>query len=352
MATQFVNGLPIRVSVSQAKVYREVLLTNDQLIESPNSGVAEAVAFYLDGLPSDGDTFSIANDTDGSETFTFRTAVGSPPFESLIGGDADAAMTNLAAAITAQSAYWAAGLATSLDTINDGSGTSTAGYVVLIWRQVPNGSSDNDRIYGTLSTQAFGQYVDFSDVDDYRRTVSEELLAADPTVVKFGVGRVEAFLLPGERHATLAEDQTWAWDPDRATWKLVSGDNATVVIRTYAVGVNALDVVYQSASGTVDQADATTKATARALGFVKAIDSPDPGLCEVQVAGDLEGFAGLTPGKAYILSKAAGAVVAEDDTGNGDYPDAAGEVRLICGIASTADTMLVTALRELKELSA
>jgi hypothetical protein len=345
MSTQFVNGLPIRVSVSQSKVYREVLLTFNQLIEDPNSGFAQASAFYLDGLPSDGDTFSIENDTDGAETFTWRTAPGSAPFNVLIGADADAAMAGLATAIEGNSAYWDSALASNLDTINDGSGASTSGSVVMIWKRIPS-AADNDRIYGTISTQAFGQFVDFSLVDDYRRAISAELLVADPAVENFGVGRIETFLLPGERHATLKEDETWAWDGDRLQWTLVSGESDQFVVRSFVVGVTLHDVVYQSASGTVDRASASALSTSRPVGIVRTLNAPDPGLCEVQWGGDIDGFTGLTPGKHYILSKAVGEFLAEDDTANIDYPDAADEVIQRIGIANSATELFVNSLSD------
>ena len=154
------------------------------------------------------------------------------------------------------------------------------------------------------------------------------------------------------RHAVRAEDQTWAWDGDHARWTLVSASGALSVIRAFTPGVLLLDAVYQIGSNAVDRASSSAKATSRVLGFIKALNSPSPGLCEVQVAGDVGGFAGLVPGQAYLLSKALGGIVADDDTGNIDYPDAPGNVLVILGVANTVDTMLSVTGGELKELNA
>jgi len=118
----------------------------------------------------------------------------------------------------------------------------------------------------------------------------------------------------------------------------------TVLTRPYTLGVIAHDVVYQKADGSVDKADASTVATGIPIGFVEVMDSPVVGKCVVRFAGDLAGFAGLLPGKIYILSTAPGVIVEETDTGNVNYPDTtpgSGNVIAEVGIAGSATTMFV-----------
>lgn len=348
MPTQFVAGLSVRAGLRRAlsTTHRETILTIEQLIDSPGGGLAAAAAFYLDGQPANNNTFVIENDNDGPETFTFKTALTPLPFEVLIGASADATMLNLATAITADSAFWASKRHASLDSINDGSGTSTAGMVVSICRLDSVSVDENDRIYGVLGTPAFGQFVDFHGDLDYRNAVSTQLPAVDPTMGQFGFGRAQADLIPDERHGALAEDQTWLWDADRLEWRLASGEDNQFVVRLYSGPISLLDLVYLSAANTVARASANALATARPVGFVRAIDEPDPGFCEVVFGGDLGGFLGLTPGKVYILSKTLGEFVAEDDTLNPDYPDSPGEVVQEVGQAVTVDTMFVNPLRD------
>lgn len=348
MPTQFVDGLSVREGLRRAlgSTHKETVLTIEQLIDSPGGGVAAAVAFYLDGQPGNNNTFVLDNLYDGPETYTFKTALTPLPFEVLIGADTDATMLNLALAITADSVFWAAKRPSSLESINDGSGSSTAGMVVLIWRLDPVSEEEEDRIFGVLDTQVDGQLVNFHGEIDYRKSTSSGLPSSNPLIGQFGFGRAQADLIPDERHGALAEDQTWLWDADSLEWRLASGEGAQFVVRQYSGPISLLDLVYLSASNTVARASANAVATARPVGFVRAIDEPDPGFCEVVFGGDLGGFLGLTPGKVYILSKSLGDFVAEDDTANPDYPDTAGEVIQEVGQAATVDTMFVNPLRD------
>jgi hypothetical protein len=128
-------------------------------------------------------------------------------------------------------------------------------------------------------------------------------------------------------------------------------DAPSKIIRNYTAGVLLRDVVYQRADGTVDRADADAgvASTIPVVGVVSAIDSPGAGQCEITYAGDVPGFAGLTTGKVYILSTTPGGIVADDDTGNGSYPDitpGSGDVSQEVGYASSATSLFVGVLRD------
>jgi hypothetical protein len=128
-------------------------------------------------------------------------------------------------------------------------------------------------------------------------------------------------------------------------------DSPSKIIRNYTAGVVLRDVVYQKADGTVDRADASagSPGTIPVVGVVSAIDSPGAGQCEITYAGDVPGFSGLTTGKVYILSTAPGGIVADDDTGDANYPDTtpgSGDVNQEVGYASSATSLFVGVLRD------
>lgn len=254
MGTQFVDGLSVREGLRRAlrSPYKETLLTLDQLVDGLSGGVAAAVAFYLDGQPSNNNTLVILNDVNGPETFTFKL-VAALPFEVQIGVDADTTMLNLATAIESDSLFWGATRFTNLDAINDGSGSSTAGMVVVILNGSPV-STQNDRIYGVLSTPAFGQLVNFGAEYDYRSETSSQLPAADPTSGQFGFERALADLTPDERHGVLAEDGSYVWDADALEWLSSGGSNSVSELLT--VGFNG-QTVFLLSQPTTDPAGVT-----------------------------------------------------------------------------------------------
>lgn len=153
-ATDAVNVSQLQAAVTEGKVWKEVVLISQQL-DSVNDALSQAIPFYLDGQPTIGDTFII---TDGSttETFTF-VAVEALAFDVGIGGSTDLTLANLAQAITDDSTLWSAMLSSTLESLNDGSGTSTAGKVVVIYRTDQSAADTYpDRIYGSLTTAPMG----------------------------------------------------------------------------------------------------------------------------------------------------------------------------------------------------
>lgn len=122
-----------------------------------------------------------------------------------------------------------------------------------------------------------------------------------------------------------------------------------VVIRPYVAGVSVKDAVYQTLSGAVDKASAVSVATTPVLGVVVQLDTPTVGQCYVQIDGDVFGYAGLTPGNVYMLSKAPGQLLWEGDTGNPNYPTAHGNVIQAVAIAMSSSVIAV-AIQDQEEL--
>ncbi len=215
--TDGINLDQLNTAVTQGKVWKEAVLHSNQL-DSVNDALSQAIAFYLDGQPTAADTFII---TDGVTTETFTFVAAAPgAFDVLIGASTDDTMDNLVSTINTDSTLWSAVQSTRLESINDGSGTSTAGEVTTIYRTIQSSTSFADRIHGSLSTASFGQYVNFNGEDDYTLNTSTQLPIGDPAQKEFGFGRDTANLTPGETHITLESDEAWTWDADDLVWNL------------------------------------------------------------------------------------------------------------------------------------
>lgn len=122
-----------------------------------------------------------------------------------------------------------------------------------------------------------------------------------------------------------------------------------VVIRPYVAGVAVKDAVYQTLSGAVDKASAVSTATTPVLGVIVQLDTPTVGQCYVQIDGDVFGFAGLTPGNVYMLSKTPGQLLWEGDIGNPNYPSSHGNVIQAVAIAMSSSVIAV-AIQDQEEL--
>ena len=206
------------------RTWKELVLSADQL-DSVNDGINQAGAFYLDGQPLTTNTFILYDGTT-TETFTFLTTAV-VPFDVQLGIDTDTTMTNLVTAINTDSTLWSASDLTALNSINDGSGASTAGKVIMIYRTDQSAASFDDRFYGTLGTQAFGQYVNFNGEVDYQLETSTQLSTTDPAQKEFGFGRDTASLTANETHLTRNEDNIYTWDDDSGAWQLTGSGSIT-----------------------------------------------------------------------------------------------------------------------------
>jgi len=215
IATGVTWKFPVLAAVDEAG-------TSDVQLDSTGDAVRQAIAFYYDGQPIATDTFVIKDSTPTTETWTWQAGAETAAFQVQIGVDTDTSMDNLAAAISADSTLWDAVVVDNLNAINDGSGTSTAGKVLVIYRTV-QAASKVDRIYGSVATPANAQYVSFNGEDDYTKTASANLPSADPAQNDFGPGTITASLSPGEAHLDLNADHQWVWDADGGTWTQISG---------------------------------------------------------------------------------------------------------------------------------
>lgn len=201
----------------QSRSWKEIVLAPVQF-DSTNDALSQAIPFYLDEQAVANDTLIITDGTT-TETFTFKAALA-VAFDVLIGGSVDATMANLVTAINTDSTLWAGTVVTGLDSINDGSGSSTAGTVVIITRADQSATSFADRIHGVFATPADAQYVNYAGEIDYDISTSSQLPGADPAVKTFGIGYATADLLSGQTHLNRDTDQIYTWDGDAGQWNV------------------------------------------------------------------------------------------------------------------------------------
>jgi hypothetical protein len=97
-------------------------------------------------------------------------------------------------------------------------------------------------------------------------------------------------------------------------------------------GESVLDVVYQSASSTVRQANATSTLTMPAVGII--IAKPTATTCIIARSGEVPGFGSLTADRAYYVDTTNGAITSTP-------PNAGNNVVQVVGYAKTNDILVV-----------
>lgn len=214
-----VNKAQLDSVIAGSKAWKELVLSCAQL-DSVNGAISQAIPFWLTAQPSDDDTFVISDGTT-TETFTFQTTTAAA-FDVEIGASVGITLANLAAEIEASSTLWSAVSRTTLTSLNPD--------VVVIFRT--NNSSANsfdDRIYGSLTTQAFGQYVNYNGEADYSLSTPTALPSSDPTQKEFGFGRATANLVINETHICRDSDNVSTWNSDDSQWEITASNAFTFI---------------------------------------------------------------------------------------------------------------------------
>lgn len=112
-----------------------------------------------------------------------------------------------------------------------------------------------------------------------------------------------------------------------------SGGASTGLRYSCPGGTTVRQLVAIAGANTVALADASDAAARPAFAFVAAVNGS--GRCDVQYAGELGGFSGLTPGTYYRISTTPGAVSTSPPAGSGVEDQ-------IVGLALDTTTMLVS----------
>lgn len=271
------------INLSQLEEYaingaqrKELLLHENQLDNT--EGVLAAVALTMVNNPTSGDTITI---TDGTTTRTYGAGTGGD-VQYTIGATVADTMANLASAIQGDgSAAWGAYFSTDLDSID------TDGVVAII-------EDDNDgtasEIYGTWSTQADCQIVDYSGELDYTKKTTSNLPSSDPASTNFGIRRTQSALVPGELHYVENNDVNYAWDDDANQWNATSGSSSIPDATSASGGGIKGKVTFDRDYGLLVTTGIAriSLATNKGLGF--------------DGAGDLQGIADTTAGMEITAS--------------------------------------------------
>lgn len=198
------------------RLNKELLLVSEQL-DSVNDALSQAGLLYLINQPVSGDNVVLNVIGGTSRTYQFGTG---GDVTVTIGADVNESMLNLANAISGDTdgnAFWDAVVNDDLDAVN--------GRVVVVYR-ADNSAQDsyNDVIYGTFTTQADFQIIDYNGEYDYRKVTNETASTSEPASKTFGIGRATANLLPNESHTVKSlDDRQYIWDDDSTNWQIFNG---------------------------------------------------------------------------------------------------------------------------------
>lgn len=217
--TDAVNLQTLNAAVVAGRVWREAVLVREQLLDGSSGGILQAILGDVAGQPADGNTFILTDGTT-TETFTFRTTA-TVPFDVQIGATAQDTETNLISAINADSTLWSAIATTAMDPYFSGLPPT---QFVIYRTAVPAGGSADDRVYGTLNSQANIQIVEFATAGilDYtaQAGTQSDLPSADPAAKRFGFGRQFSDLITVESHLVVETNYQYTWDSDDELWRL------------------------------------------------------------------------------------------------------------------------------------
>ena len=210
--TEATSKAYVDAQVTSGTSLKESVVHEDQLDDT--EGVLGASLLTMANNPSSGDTIVL---TDGTTTRTYGAGTGGD-VQYTIGGTVADTMGNFKDAVNGDgSAIWTCVFTTSLDAID------SDGVVVII-------EDDNDgvasKIYGTWSTQADCQIVDYTDELNYDKMTTGNLPSSLPSDTNFGIRRTQASLDAGELHYSQHDDVLYGWDDDADTWQTMTGANA------------------------------------------------------------------------------------------------------------------------------
>lgn len=232
-STHAANKGYVDSQIVTGKTWRELVLHPDQLVDDPNGGVAQAIAFAIVVNLGVGDDFTIS---DGTTAESFVAVAAAPAaFQFQIGGSAAATLTNLVAAINLSSTLWSAVETSTLDPYF---AAAPATQAVVHRTAVPTVTAD-DRVYGTISnSQSDVRVIEFATgVQDYRKSSGTEsdLPMANPAAKRFGFNRPSTVSLPGDTHRCASDNTAFSWDADAAVWQ--NTDTGTTVSQGDGINV-------------------------------------------------------------------------------------------------------------------
>lgn len=205
------DDTPVNVSASSG-IHRTILHA-EQLRGDNVGNIRPATAFLFDptvttNLPADGNTLTLNNGFDPPETYTFRTTP-TLSFEVAIGATVIESMTNLAAAINANSTQFGAKKVNDLTRLH--SNNAARGHAVVIFTL---GASHVfvPRLYGTFASSSNARACSFHlDQTDYNvNNIASLIPTSDPGTQRF-FGYRQSGLSTGQVRVTASEPSLWLY---------------------------------------------------------------------------------------------------------------------------------------------
>lgn len=210
----------LNAAVLTGGTVKEPLFVTDQLDDT--DGINATEALYFANQPSVGNTVTIKNGA-VTETYSFVANQGaeSASTDVSIESSAVTAMQRLVLRANLNSSTWDYFFyATEHADIN------ADGVIAVVEKATAAGASAS-RIYGTFTTQADLQVVEFAsgttpDIIPYYTQTAATASTSDPVNGRFGLRRQQSALTDGEIHLVLDTDYQWSWDADTTSWNLMS----------------------------------------------------------------------------------------------------------------------------------
>jgi hypothetical protein len=206
---------------------KELLFDQNQLDNT--DGINALEVLFFENQPIAGDVVTLKNGT-LTRTYTFVANIAAESLENDVSIETTAA--------TAMARWVTRMLADSGNTQWDSVFRPSehpdihADGVISVYEKASAAGASDSRIYGTFTTQADLQIVEFATggtptVDlDYSDQASATASTTDPGAGRFGLRREQVALTDGEIHFVLTNDSQYAWDGDANQWNVLTGAGA------------------------------------------------------------------------------------------------------------------------------
>ena len=198
-----VNYAQLQQVMTQGKLWKEVVFTNDQFADGANGGIRGGQVVKLSANLASGDTITLSDGTN-VEQYVAGTNFN-------IGANINATLANLAAAITLSANVALAATTDLLDSID------AVNNVMLMWQDT---IGDVSRIYGNAGAAAKASIAPKTLLNLYE-ALDTDMVAiptTDPAAVNFGFSKAHSALVNNETHMSRVNDSSYTWDNDANAW--------------------------------------------------------------------------------------------------------------------------------------
>jgi hypothetical protein len=199
-----VNYGQLQAVAAVSKLWKEILLISDQLVDGASGGIYAAQVLKLSANLETGDTISLY---DGTNTESF---IAGTDFS--IGADINATLANISAEIVADSNIAISTTTTLLDSVD------ATNDVLILWQDT---IGESTRIYGNAGA-ATRSLIANPTLTNVYEALSSDMVAlptTQPEATNFGFSREYASLELHETHYCRVCDSQFSWDADSQVWQ-------------------------------------------------------------------------------------------------------------------------------------